>query len=125
MSNREILRRQAEAFNRKDADALGELLADDYSWYLVGEEGPTKATEGRDQTVERMRGFFASMPYSESRIAETLEVGPLIVAVEKDTFVENGRAVERTTLGVYEYRDGKLRRAWAFPVPGPQAPPAA
>lgn len=119
MDNREILRRQAEAFNRKDAEALGELLADDYSWYTVGPEGPRKASEGRAQTVERMRGFFAAMPYAQSRIAETLEVGDYIVAVEKDTFIEAGRPVERTTLGVYEYRDGKLQRAWAFPVPAP------
>lgn len=118
MTNRELLEMQVQAFNRKDADALGALLAEDYCWYTVGEDGPHKAAEGRAQTVERMRGFFAAMPYSESRIAGVLEVGHVIVAVEKDTFMQDGQPVQRTTLGVYEYRDGRLRRAWAFPVPG-------
>lgn len=115
-TNREILRQQTDAFNNKDADKLGELLAEDYSWYMVTGEGPRKTASGRAETVARMRGFFASMPYSKSRIADSLEVGNLIVAVEKDTFVHEGKSVERTTLGVYEYRDGKLQRAWAFPV---------
>jgi len=119
MKNREILEAQAAAFNRKDADELGRLLAEDYTWYTVAEDGPRKASEGRAQTVERMRGFFASMPYARSRIADSLEVGNLIVAVEVDSFEVDGRSVERRTLGVYEYRDGQLRRAWAFPVPDP------
>ena len=119
MTNRDILKLQTAAFNRKDADALGELLTEDYSWYAVTEAGPRKSSEGRAQTVERMRGFFATLPYSESRIADSLEVGNMIVAVEKDTFIEDGKSVERTTLGVYEYQDGKLRRAWAFPVAEP------
>lgn len=118
MKNRDILAAQAAAFNRKDADALGELLAEDYSWYTVTEAGPQKAASGRAETVERMRGFFASLPYSESRIDGMLEIGNLICAIEKDSFTIDGRREERTTLGVYEYRDGKLRRAWAFPVSG-------
>jgi hypothetical protein len=47
-----------------------------------------------------------------------LEVGNFIVAVEKDRFEVDGRSEERTTLGVYEYRDGRLARAFAFPVAG-------
>ena len=118
MKNRDILDHQTAAFNRKDADALGELLAEDYAWYTVTEEGPKQAAAGRAATVERMRGFFAAIPYSESRIDGLLEVGNYICAIEKDTFTVDGRREERTTLGVYEYRDGKLRRAFAFPVQG-------
>ena len=118
MSNRDILARQTDAFNRKDADALGELLAEDYAWYTVGADGPRRASEGRTATVERMRGFFAAMPYASSRIDGVLEVGNYIVAVEKDRFEVDGRSEERTTLGVYEYRDGRLARAFAFPVAG-------
>jgi hypothetical protein len=116
MSNRETLARQTEAFNRKDADALGALLTDDYSWYRVGPAGPELASQGRAETVERMRGFFAAMPYASSRVEGVMAVGNLIVAIEKDSFIHDGRSVEKTTLGVYEYREGKLARAWAFPA---------
>lgn len=118
MGNRDILEAQVEAFNRKDADRLGELLAEDYGWFTVGAEGPVQASTGRAATVERMRGFFAAMPYARSRIEGVLEAGNLVAAVEIDTFEVDGKPVERRTLGVYEYRDGRLARAFAFPVAG-------
>ena len=43
-------------------------------------------------------------------------VGNYIVAEEKDSFdTPQGRKVQ-ITLGVYEFKDGKISKAWAFPV---------
>lgn len=111
-----LLRRQREAFNRKDIDAMVADLSDDYAWYRVTPEGPVKAASGKAEVSERMEAFFKTVPYLGSTIDRSLVVGNYIVAEEKDSFQTPDGPKTQITLGVYEVVDGKLKRAWAFPV---------
>ncbi len=115
----ELVKRQRDAFNRRDIDALTADLADDYAWFQVQDDGTARqAAAGKAEVAGRMQAFFAAVPYVGSEVDRTFTVGNYIVAEERDTFdTPQGRRTQ-VTLGVYEIRDGKLRRAWAFPVKG-------
>jgi hypothetical protein len=115
----ELVQRQRDAFARKDVTALMADLADDYAWFRVLDDGTAlKSASGKREVAERMTAFFASAPYTGSRVDRTLRVGNYIVAEEQDFFDTPQGPKTQVTLGVYEIKDGKLRRAWAFPVKG-------
>lgn len=111
-----LLRRQRDAFNRKDVEAMVADLTEDYSWYRVTPEGPVKAASGRNEVAERMGTFFKNVPYLGSTIDRSMVIGNYIVAEEKDSFQTPDGPKTQVTLGVYEVVDGKIKRAWAFPV---------
>ncbi|MSQ86571.1 MAG: hypothetical protein EXR10_06975 [Alphaproteobacteria bacterium] len=59
---------------------------------------------------------FKQMKKVEKGEGRTMVVGNYIVAEEKDSFdTPQGRKTQ-ITLGVYEFKDGKISKAWAFPV---------
>jgi hypothetical protein len=112
-----LVQRQRDAFTRKDVAALTADLADDYAWFRILDDGQAqKSASGKAEVEQRMTAFFASVPYTGSRVDRTMTVGNYIVAEEKDSFDTPQGPRSQTTLGVYEIKDGKVRRAWAFPV---------
>jgi hypothetical protein len=113
----DIIRRQRDAFTNKDVAAMTADLTDDYAWFRISEDGSAvRSANGKAEVAERMNAFFKAVPYVGSSVERTMAVGNYIVAEEKDSFdTPQGRKVQ-VTLGVYEIKDGKMRRAWAFPV---------
>ncbi|MDX2141721.1 MAG: nuclear transport factor 2 family protein [Rhodospirillaceae bacterium] len=112
-----LVRRQRDAFTRKDVSALTADLADDYAWFRITEDGSAiKSASGKAEVAERMGTFFKTVPYTGSRVERAMTVGNYIVAEEQDTFDTPQGPRTQITLGVYEIKDGKFRRAWAFPV---------
>jgi hypothetical protein len=111
-----MVRRQRDAFNRKDVDAMVADLADDYTWFQVTDQGAVPSASGKADVAARMAAFFKAMPYLGSEIDRAMVVGNYIVAEEKDSFQTPAGAKTQITLGVYEVVDGKFKRAWAFPV---------
>ncbi len=113
----DLVRRQRDAFTRKDIDAMTADLADDYAWFRIVEDGSAvKSASGKAEVAERMSAFFKTVPYTGSAVDRTMTVGNYIVAEEKDSFDTPQGPKTQITLGVYEITDGKLRKAWAFPV---------
>ncbi|MSO96680.1 MAG: hypothetical protein EXR11_00460 [Rhodospirillaceae bacterium] len=112
-----LVQRQRDAFTRKDTTAMLADLADDYAWFRILDDGSAvKSASGKAEVAERMAAFFKTVPYTGSAVDRTMSVGNYIVAEEKDTFETPQGPKTQVTLGVYEIKDGKLRRAWAFPV---------
>jgi len=112
-----VVQRQREAFTRKDVTAMTAELTDDYGWFRILDDGSAvKSASGKAEVAERMAAFFKAVPYAGSTVDRTMVVGNYIVAEEKDSFdTPQGRKVQ-ITLGVYEFKDGKISKAWAFPV---------
>jgi hypothetical protein len=113
-----LVSRQRDAFNRKDVTAMVADLSDDYQWFRVTDEGAVKGAAGKVEVAERMAAFFKSVPYLGSTIDRVMVIGNYVVAEEKDSFQSPAGPKTQVTLGVYEIADGKLKRAWAFPVKG-------
>lgn len=112
-----VVQRQREAFTRKDVTAMTADLTDDYAWFRIIDDGSAvKSASGKAEVAERMSAFFKAVPYAGSAVDRTMVVGNYIVAEEKDSFdTPQGRKTQ-ITLGVYEFKDGKISKAWAFPV---------
>jgi ketosteroid isomerase-like protein len=108
------------AFLRRDVAAAGASLTEDFSWYRVTEQGPELAVQGRGATMERLQAFFASPAWSDrnSEVHRLGMVGNTLVQVEIDTLNMGKGPVRQTSLHVYEFRDGKRWREFAFyPLP--------
>jgi len=104
------------AFLQRDVAAAGASLTEDFSWYRVTPEGPQLMVQGREATMERLRQFFASPVWttSDSEVHRLGMVGNTLVQVEIDTLQMDGKPVRQTSLHIYEFRDGKRWREFAF-----------
>lgn len=104
------------AFLSRDVAAAGASLTEDFSWYRVTEQGPELAVQGRGATMERLQAFFASPAWTDrnSEVHRLGMVGNTPVQVEIDTLNMGKGPVRQTSLHVYEFRDGKRWREFAF-----------
>ncbi len=110
----QMIERGEAAFLARDATALGPTLAQDYSWWIVGEQGPNKAIQGRDATVAMLSGFFKNAQWFESKVYRLGMVGNLLIQVEVDKVGSPNGPVEKTSLEIYEFKDGLRWREWRF-----------
>jgi ketosteroid isomerase-like protein len=104
------------AFTRRDVEAAGASMTEDFSWYTVKEDGPKEMVRGREATMARLKMFFESPMWttSDSEVHRLGMVGNTLVQVEIDSLNMNGKPVRQTSLHVYEFRDGKRWREFAF-----------
>ena len=104
------------AFMKRDVEAAGASLAEDFSWYRVTDKGPEEMVRGRSATMERLRQFFNSPMWTanDSEVHRLGMVGNTLVQVEIDSLNMNGKAVRQTSLHIYEFKDGKRFREVAF-----------
>lgn len=101
-------------FMNRDASAVGEFLDEDFTWYQVTEEGARQIVRGREATVALLGSFFDNNSWAESEVHRLGMLGNILVQVEVDTFLRDGKPVEMATLSVYEFRDGRCWREWKF-----------
>ncbi len=104
------------AFMKRDVAASGASLAEDFSWYTVKDDGPKEMVRGREATMARLKMFFESPMWttSNSEVHRLGMVGNTLVQVEIDTLNPEGKPVRQTSLHIYEFRDGKRWREFAF-----------
>lgn len=104
------------AFTKRDVEASGAALTEDFSWYTVKEDGPKEMVRGREATMARLKMFFESPMWTtnDSEVHRLGMVGNTLVQVEIDTLNLNGKPVRQTSLHIYEFRDGKRWREFAF-----------
>lgn len=109
-----MIERGEAAFLARDAAALGPTLSPDYSWWIIGEQGATRAIHGRDATVAMLSGFFKNTEWYGSKVYRLGMVGNLLIQVEVDKVGSANGPVEKTSLEVYEFRNGLRWREWRF-----------
>ncbi|MEQ1801411.1 MAG: nuclear transport factor 2 family protein [Gammaproteobacteria bacterium] len=104
------------AFTKRDVEASGAALTEDFSWYTVKEDGPKEMVRGREATMARLKMFFESPMWTanDSEVHRLGMVGNTLVQVEIDSLNMNGKPVRQTSLHIYEFRDGKRWREFAF-----------
>ena len=110
------VRSQTDAYNRKDLEALLAGLADDYESWEVGADGPNCRARGREQVGRALSAMFAASGYTRSSVEDVRAYGNLAIAIEVDSYQTAEGERSMRSLGVYEFRDGALRRAWSFPI---------
>jgi len=102
------------ALNRRDALALIAYVSPDVEWFsMVGGER-VQEVSGREALVATLKQYFERTAETKWKIeGVTATVGKLAVT-ERSEWTENGATQSRTTLGVFELDDGRIRRITYF-----------
>ncbi len=111
------LRAYLDASNRMDAAAVTALCAEDFAWHAVDGEKLTTEVQGRARLHEWLTGYYRDLPSARSEFLAIEQAGPFLTVRER-TGWENkeGKRVSQQALGIYEIRDGLIRRVWYYPA---------
>lgn len=113
-----VVRAALSAYNARDADAVAAHHADDIAWFGIGPDGrPSLEGEGREAVRKWLTGCFKSQPDVRAEIFDVTQTGPHVSFRERVSWTANDGARRiQSAIGVYEVRDGKIKRAWYFPA---------
>lgn len=112
-----LLRAYLDAVNRMDAPAVAALCAEDFVWYGIDGDKLAPEVLGRAALHEWLTGYFRSIPSAQTEFLALEQTGPFLTVRERATWENKaGARVSQQAIGVYEIRDGLLRRAWYFPA---------
>lgn len=110
------LRAYLDAFNRHDAEAVAAFCAEDFKWYSIEGDRTGTDAESRTQLRDWLVGYFKSLPTVRSEFLAIEQSGPFLTVRERATWqTAEGQRVAQQGLGVYEIRDGLIRRVWYYP----------
>jgi len=117
MADVETLFRQLQsAYTAKDIDAMMAMVTDDYTVYNVTKDGPKQLVNNRDAAAQALKAVFGSESYISGHAESIYAIGNIVHAKEIDVYSQDGRQIQATRFGVYEFAGEKLSRAWNFPV---------
>jgi ketosteroid isomerase-like protein len=120
-----LLRAYLDAVNRMDAPAVAAMCAEDFVWHAVEGDALKPEVRGRAALLEWLNGYFRDIPSVRTEFLSLEQTGPFLTVRERATWRNQaGATVAQQAIGVYEIRDGLIRRAWYFPSAKEPAPPA-
>jgi len=113
-----VMKRSMLAHHNRDTDAAVAELAEDYAWMRVFEGGAVAAVSGREVAREITNNVYGGdylHDYLGSDSQPIAIVGNLGIQLETENFEnEDGSLRVSTSVSIYEIKDGKLWRLWAF-----------
>jgi ketosteroid isomerase-like protein len=106
----DLIREVLSAFNRGDAQAAAEFLADDVEWHEIGRAEPFR---GKAEMASR---WGEAIPEWEitSEVHDILANDEHAIALVEATAGMGGRSFTYRTAEIYHFRDGKITHRWAF-----------
>jgi hypothetical protein len=117
-TTRALMQRMMSAHHRQDAEAEISELAEGYAWIGVSEVGYQEMASGRDVAAAATRNLYISeymKDYMGVEAKPIAIVGNIGVQLEHENFrAKDGSVKTTTSVTVYEVRQGKLLRLWAF-----------
>ncbi len=122
-----VVRSALAAYNTRDAAAVAAHYADDIAWFGIGADGKQSVEgEGRAAVEKWLTGYFKNLPDVHAEISDVTQTGPHVSFRERVTWTaKDGAKRAQSALGVYEVREGKIKRAWYFPSAREAASPAS
>jgi limonene-1,2-epoxide hydrolase len=102
------------ALNRRDTLALVAYVSPDIEWFSIVDGERIQEVAGRETLVETLRQYFERTVQTHWRIESSSGIGAKLAVTERSDWVEGGVAQSRTTLGVFEFGDGRIRRITYF-----------
>lgn len=113
-----FMKRSMRAHLSQNVDALIADLGEEYSFTRIYEEGAVELAESREMAEEMSISLYESDYMKNYRGVESYPiaiVGNLGIQFDIETFTfEDGSKDVSKILTVYEMKDGKLWRNWAF-----------
>jgi len=105
-----VIRQALDAFNRGDAQAAAEFLADDVEWHEIGRAEPIV---GKAALAAR---YGAAIPSWEitAELHDIVANDDHAIALVTATAGMGGRSFTYRTAEIFHIRDGKISARWAF-----------
>lgn len=105
------------AFTRHDLPALLAFTHADIEWLTISESTVLIETRGQEALGASLRSYFDSCPTCQATVEVSSVNGNFVSAVETATWQsKEGVARAQSSLSVYEFVDGKIRRVWYYPA---------
>lgn len=119
--NAEVVQEFVAAFNAQDVERMLAVAHEEIEWFYVannGVEGSSihRETSGKAELRKAMTEYFASCPSCRSTVEIGNVHGDYLSAVETAYWTVDGSERSQSSLVVYQFEDGKIRRAWYFPA---------
>lgn len=113
----DVIQKQLAAFNRHSADEVVACYAEDIKWRSIDGDEVSIEGDGRESIRTWLTGYFKSLPTVKSELLEINQTGAHVVFREHATWTgKDGKPRGQTAIGVFEVRDGLVKRAWYFPA---------
>ena len=112
----DVVRQHAAAFSARDMGALLDGVAPDIEWYSIDGGDVTLELTGRAALRDAMFTYFAETPTFRSEIEGAVVSGAFVSVRERATWQTPSGPRTQTAIGVFEVRDGVIRRAWYYPA---------
>lgn len=118
-ANKDLVRRFTEATNAADWDALGEIVADDFTRHSAATAGP--AVTSRDEFIRLQESFLVSFPDQHVQMQQLIAEGNYVAARALYTgtqtgpmgeFSATGLTVEAPFLAIFRVETGRVAELW-------------
>ena len=110
-----LLNEQVNAFNQQDVKKLVKNVSDDMKYYYLTADELIIETSGKEAFKTAMINYFKSGIKPQSSIESYVVDGSRISFKEVVSHKnKKGETVSSSAMGVYQYKDDKIVRAWYF-----------
>ena len=104
------------AYNRRDIDAMLNMVSEDIQWLSVDGDKITVETKGKGPLRESLAGYFKSSPSAQSTLEWIHATSARVAAHEKSTWKTKSGMKSQTSLSVYEFHQGLITRVYYYPA---------
>jgi ketosteroid isomerase-like protein len=109
-SSRAVIESYFAALNRRDLLALTAYVTPDFEWVSMVDGERIVEVESREALTENLRRHFERHEFFRWSAERVDVVGSIVGVTEHSEWREDGAPQSRTTLGVIELQDGRIRR---------------
>jgi limonene-1,2-epoxide hydrolase len=109
-----VIEKYLAALNRRDLLALTAYVTPDVEWYSMVNGERILEVSGRDALTQSLQQHFAGHANTTWSIEAAQTIGNHVAVTERSQWSEDGRVQSRSTLGVYEFVSGRIRRITYF-----------
>ncbi len=103
------------AFNKHDAAAMRRYWHDDVAWLEINGTQSSVVTDSAEQLYQELVVYFENYPEVSSSLESISVNGDYLTAIERPVWVEGGEEKSQSSIVVYEFDDGKVKRFWYYP----------
>ncbi|MEO1252928.1 MAG: nuclear transport factor 2 family protein [Pseudomonadota bacterium] len=112
----DAIRGLMDAFNAHDADAMRAYWTDDVTWIEITGNSSSVVTNSADALHDSLVAYFEAYPDVSSSLENIVVNGDYLSAVERPVWSQGGERKSQSSIVVYEFRDGKVKRFWYYPA---------
>jgi hypothetical protein len=107
-----VVQQLGDAFNRRDWQALGALIADSIVYHQIGDTVVRR--QSRADFLNDIRKFVGANPQEHRAVLNRIVTGRFVADHERATGLADGRP--REAIDVFEVRDGRVVSEWESPL---------